>query len=349
MLKQSVQWQWTVEQQKAFDKAKTLLASSQVLVHFDPTLEIHLACNASDYGIGAVLSHLMPDGLEQPIGFVSRTLTDAEKNYSQLEKEGLACVYGIKHFHSYLYGHKFILQTDHQPLTTLFSETKNVPSQVSSRIQRWALLLQSYEYSVIFQSTSKHSNADAMSRLPLPDKPVSTPVPAELVLMIEKSDDAPISSTQIASWTKTDLVLSKVFQYILLGWPRKVDSEFTPYWNRRLELSTHAGCILWGVRVIVPPQGRSAVLAELHGGHPWITRMKALARHLVWWPKLDNDVEKHCDDCQQNRATPSPVPLHPWQWPTRPWTRLHIKTHGSVSCGPRSRRVRIFFLGTLWT
>ena len=82
----------------------------------------------------------MPDGLEKPIGFVSRTLADAEKNYSQLEKKGLACVYGIKCFHSYLYGHKFILQTDHQPLTTLFSETKNVPSQASSRIQRWALL-----------------------------------------------------------------------------------------------------------------------------------------------------------------------------------------------------------------
>ena len=61
--------------------------------------------------------------------------------------------------------------------------------------------------------------------------------------------------------------------------------------------------------------------------------MKALARHLVWWPKLDNDVKdvvKHCDDCQQNRATPFPVPLHPWQWPTRPCTRLHIDFAGPI-------------------
>ena len=85
----------------------------------------------------------MPDGSEKPIGFVSRIFTDAKKKDSQLEKEGLSCVYGIKCFHSYLYGHKFILQTDHQPLTTLFNETKNVPSQASSRIQCWALLLQS--------------------------------------------------------------------------------------------------------------------------------------------------------------------------------------------------------------
>ena len=73
--------------------------------------------------------------------------------------------------------------------------------------------------------------------------------------MIEKLDDAPISSIQIDNWSKTDPVLSKIFQYILLGWPSKVNNESTPYWNRCLELSIHAGYILWGVHVIVPPQG----------------------------------------------------------------------------------------------
>ena len=277
LLKRSVPWQWTVKQQ-VFDKSKELLASSQVLVHFDPKLQIRLACDASDYGIGAILSQVMPDGSEKPVGFVSRTLTDAEKKYSQLEKEGLACVYGIKRFHSYLFGHKFVLQTDHQLLITLFNEAKVVPAQASNRIQRWALLLASYEYTISYRSTTKHSNADAMSQLPLPDKPKTTPVPAELVLMIEKLDEAPISSKQVATWTQRDHVLSRVHQYIMLGWPKEADDEIKPYWNRRLELSTHAGCILWGTRVVVPPQGRTMVLAEFHGGHPGITRMKALAR-----------------------------------------------------------------------
>ena len=177
LLKCSVPWQWTVKQQQVFDKSKELLASSQVLVHFDPKLQIRLACDASDYGIGAVLSQIMPDGSEKPVGFVSRTLTDAEKKYSQLEKEGLACVYGIKRFHSYLFGHKFVLQTDHQPLITLFNEAKVVPAQASNRIQRWALLLASYEYTISYRSTTKHSNADAMSRLPLPDKPKNNSCP----------------------------------------------------------------------------------------------------------------------------------------------------------------------------
>ena len=333
LLKQSVSWQWKTEQQEAFNKSKKLLSSSQLLVHFDPKLEIRLACDASAYGIGAVLSHLMPDGSEKPVGFVSRTLTDAEKKYSQLEKEGLACVYGIKRFHSYLFVHKFVLQTDHQPLTTLFNEAKVVPVQASSRIQRWALLLASYEYTIAYRSTTKHSNADAMSRLPLPNTPAKTPVPAELVLMIEKLDEAPISSKQISSWTQKDPLLSKVLQYIMFGWPDKADGELKPYFSRRLELSTHVGCILWGTRIVIPPQARSTVLAELHGGHPGITRMKALARHLVWWPNLDQaieDVVKQCEDCQQSRATPPPAPLHPWQWPTRPWTRLHIDFAGPM-------------------
>ena len=123
-------WRWSAEQEKAFEESKKLLMSSQLFVHFDPSLEIHLACDASAYGIGAVLSHKMPDGSEKPVGFVLRTLTSAEKNYSQMEKEALA---SVKWFHSYLFGHHFKLQTDHDPLKTLFNESKAVLPQASSR------------------------------------------------------------------------------------------------------------------------------------------------------------------------------------------------------------------------
>ena len=102
-----------------------------------------------------------------------------------------------------------------------------------------------------------------------------------------------------------------------------MESELKPYWNRRLELSVHAGCILWGLKVVVPPQGRSTV--ELHGAHPGITRMKALAQQWVWWLNIDQaveDVVKLCGECQQqDRPDPPQTPLHPWQWPTCPWTR----------------------------
>ena len=111
----------------------------------------------------------------------------------------------------------------------MFNEEKAVPAQASSRIQRWALLLASYEYIIVYRSTTKHSNADAMSWLPLLDKPKTTPVPAELVLMIEKLDEAPISAKQMAAWTQRDVVLSRVLQFIMLGWPKKADDDLEPY------------------------------------------------------------------------------------------------------------------------
>ena len=92
-----------------------LLLSSQVLVHYDPDQEIVLACDASESGIGVVLSHRQPDSTNKPIGFVPQTLTDTEKRYSQLEKEGLACVFGVTRFHAYIYGRGFTLTTDHKP------------------------------------------------------------------------------------------------------------------------------------------------------------------------------------------------------------------------------------------
>ena len=131
LLQKAAKWQWGKEEDSAFQKSKQLLLSSQLLVHFDPAKEVILCCDASTYGIGAVLAHCMSNGSEQPIGFVSRTLTAAEKNYSQIEKEALSCIFGINKFHTYLYGHKFTLITDHKPLLSLFKEQKAIPQQAS--------------------------------------------------------------------------------------------------------------------------------------------------------------------------------------------------------------------------
>ena len=108
LLQKDVKWQWTADENQAFSASKDLLTSSSLLVHFDPKLKLILACDASAYGIGAVLAYKYPDGSERPIGYASRSLSKAEKNYSQIEKEGLACVFGVNKFHSYLATWTFI-------------------------------------------------------------------------------------------------------------------------------------------------------------------------------------------------------------------------------------------------
>ena len=111
--------------------------------------------------------------------------------------------------------------------------------------------------------------------------------PSELVLLVESLKDSPVDCSQVKHWTKRDPILSKVLQYVLAGWPQHLPSDapqtLLSFWQRRMELSTHDGCILWGNRVVVPEKGRNYVLQELHGGHLGISRMKSLNICMVAW------------------------------------------------------------------
>ena len=83
--------------------------------------------------------------------------------------------------------------------------------------------------------------------------------------------------------------------------------------------------------MVIPPRGQQQLLEDLHNTHPGIVRMKSLARCYLWWPGLDDDIEakvKSCEVCQLHRAAPAAAPLHPWEWPEKPWSRIHIDHAG---------------------
>ncbi len=197
LLRKDTSWKWRKKQEEAFTTLKELLTSESFLAHFDFKKKLTLACDASAYGIGAVLAHKMPDGTEKPIGYASRTLTKSERNYSQLKKEGLSCIFGIKKFHDYVFGRAFELVTDHKPLLGLLREDHATSPQASARIKRWSLFLSSYEYTLMFRNTAAHANADALSRLPLPVEPAKTEAPPELVLLAEHLADSPVTADDI--------------------------------------------------------------------------------------------------------------------------------------------------------
>ena len=137
--------------------------------------------------------------------------------------------------------------------------------------------------------TTAHSNADAMSRLPLSLTPQEIPVPTELVLLMEYLEEDPITARDIREWVQKDPKLVSIVQCIQNGWPEKCSPEYQEWWKTRNELSMLDGCILWGSRVVVPEPGRARVLKELHQGHPGMGR---LARIFTWWPKMDQEIEE---------------------------------------------------------
>ncbi len=153
-------------------------------------------------------------------------------------------------------------------------------------------------------------------------------------------EDIPLVTAEtVRPWTAKDLILARVRQVLLMGgvflWSfpffQKESPEFKLYATRQTELSVQDGCILWDARVIVPLQGRKDVLQQLHQCHPGISRMKALTRSYFWWPKLDDNIEtlaKSCSTCQEHRKAPATAPLHPWEWPEKPWKRIHIDYAG---------------------
>ena len=136
--------------------AKQNLVSVPVLVHFDPNLPLCMAGDASAYGNGAVLSHVMSDGSERPVAYASCTLLKSERNYAQVEKEALSLIFGIKKFHQYLYGKRFTMITNHQPLTTILGPKQGIPTLAAARMQRWALQLSAYNYDIQFHRTQDH-------------------------------------------------------------------------------------------------------------------------------------------------------------------------------------------------
>ena len=151
------------------------------------------------------------------------------------------------------------------------------------------------------------------------------------VVNIAQISVLPVSVVQVCQATRVDPALSKVIHCLRHGWPANLPDLLKPYFNRRDELSMEEGCVLWGMRVVVPKKLQSAVLTMLHEGHVGMVKMKMIARSYVWWPGIDKSIEdlvKSCKSCQVVQKAPEAAPLHPWIWPCKPWVRVHIDFAG---------------------
>ena len=148
-------------------------------------------------------------------------------------------MFAVKRFHQYLFGRPFTITSDHKPLQHLLKESTAVPAMASARMQRWALLLSGYNYTINYKPGEAHANADSLSRLPLPDAPSQVPVPPETVLLMQGLDSSPVTSTQIKQWTAKD---PKVLDFCFV--------EVTPRMRKKSSRTTSAGASCPSTKVV---------------------------------------------------------------------------------------------------
>ena len=324
LLRKDSEFVWSKACQRAFDQVKQLLASDKILVHYDPKKPLRIACDASPVGVGVVLSHVI-NGQDKPVAYASRSLTPAERQYCQLEREGLAVIYGLVKFHKFVFGRKVTIITDNQPLARILGPKKGIPSLAAARLRRWALILMAHNYDLQCRPSKKHANVDGLSRFPLNDSNFASELSVNYTSL---TNDLPVTAQQIAQATRTDPVIAKALQMTMSGWSSHCPNpQLQPYYNRRDQLSVDQGCLLWGARVVIPARFRNKILQELHSTHLGIVKSKSLARSYFWWPGLDCDIENMvnaCGPCQAVQKKPAAVPLIPWSLAERCWQRIHL-------------------------
>ena len=324
---------WGKLQNDAFTKIKQELISDRVLAHYNPELTTIVTADAGPAGLGAVLAQRQADGSERVVAYASRSLSKAERNYAQIQKEATAIVFAVKKFHHYLYGRTFpfTLRTDHKPLLSIIGTKKGIPELAANRLQRYALFLSAYNYNIEYVK-GENNTADFLSRsvpiennIEIDDKGIDK---SSIVHFISDIFLKPITVNEIRKETERDEILRIVINHLKNGWPRNVnDVKLRPYFLCRLELSLENGCLLRGHKVIIPAVFRDRLLNELHSSHFGIVKIKMEARSRMWWPNIDKQIEEKvgsCSLCTSFRCAPPRAPLAPWPYPERPWERVHL-------------------------
>lgn len=335
-----VPWTWDSIHDKAFEALKKQISKAPVLKYFNVTKPVTLQCDASETGLGCAL---LQDG--QPVAFASRTMTQTERRYAQIEKELLSILFGCNRFHQYIAGKEDIsVETDHQPLVSIFK--KSILS-APKRLQCMILKLQKFNITLTYKKGSKMYLADTLSRAAQrTSKNDREDLEAWQIHKIEAEEKAykkleEISSTenlnvtnnrlqQIKRETSKDKELLQTKEIILEGWPttkEELPQDAKQYWTYRDELSVQDGLIFKGERLVVPKSLRKEMLKRIHASHQGIDASLRKAREILYWPHMSDDIKtavSECSACQELTPSPAHLPMQTHRIPDLPWKRVAI-------------------------
>lgn len=318
LIKNNVEFLWTSEHTKAFNKLKVVISNLPTLKIFDPKLPVVIQCDASQSGLGGCLLQL-----GQPIAFCSRSLSDSETRYAQIEKEYLAICFSLNKFHQFIYGKSIVVESDHKPLIGV--QEKDI-SKISSRLQRMKLKILKYKFKIKYIPGSKMYISDLLSRSYIKDKVNDDPDLKEIVHCIEA--EIPISVNRmedIREKTERDMNLKLVKKFCSEGWPNKKqlsDGEIKMYYKICNDLVVKNGIVFFGERICVPKTLRLYMLQQLHKSHFGMEKTKRRARKLFYWPGMTTEIENFiakCRVCEKFSRNNVKEPLIPHVVPKLPF------------------------------
>ena len=319
LLRQDIPWKWGKPQEEAFETLKSRMTQAPVLAFPDFTRPFILTTDASATALGAVLTQEC--GKKQRlISCASRLLKGPELRYNNTGREILAAVYGIRANRSYLWGHKFILRTDHMALKHLNSNTKD-----NSRAMKWHLDVSEYDFELQHKKGKSIPHADVLSRYPPPEKTKS--MMAYLSPSLQSVELVPVLTPE--RWVKEISSLKEKDR------PRgeEVYLKEGIYWKK----VPGEDPLLW-----VPPGQRQHVLKVFHEppavGHPGVDRMLYSMSREVFWKGMRKDIEDYvrtCDKCQRYKHHKQAIPWLATPIPLKPFEDVSVDIVGPV---PSSRR-----------
>lgn len=330
LTRKGVTFSWKSCHETSFQSIKQAMSDVSILGFYNTHDRTAVISDASPTGLGAMLVQTDDLGRDRVISFASKSLTATEKRYCQTEKEALGLVWAVEKFQFYLLGRKFDLVTDCKALLYLFTPL----SRPCSRIERWVLRLQCFNYSIV-HIRGDQNIADALSRL---SHTVAEPFDSAEELMVRHIAAVDAKSVAV-SWedlvreSRDDAEIMNIFECL-----KQSTTESLPVAYRVIssELCDVGGVLLRGDRVVIPTALRQQVLSIAHDGHPGVRMMKSFLRTAVWWPKLDADTErfvKNCRGCVLVSAPDVPEPMIRSSLPSGPWEDIAIDFLGPLPNG----------------
>ncbi len=319
---------WQSQQEEAFNSVKQMLTQEPLLRYYDVTRPVSIQCDASEYGLGATL---LQDN--QPVAYASRSLSPAERNYAQIEKEALAIVFACEKFDQYIHGREEVtVESDHKPLIPIF---KKPIHRAPKRLQRMLLRLQKYNLTLEFKPGVQMYIADWLSRMMMSQKPayqifaVQEDKIYQEIESINQLDYIRVTDTtgqQLQQETQKDPVLLTLKTMVLSGWPddrNEVPVSIREYFGYRDEITVHNGIMYKGMNVIVPTTMQKQMLERIHASHLGLEACLRRAKDVLFWPGMAAQIADRvdqCSSCNAYLAKQQKEPMMSYEIPSRPWT-----------------------------